>query len=100
MENNRKGDLAEIKAVAWLWEQGYEVFRNVGCTGKIDIVAIKDDEVLKIDVKTICWNGESWSKSGGRKGEINGIKHLYYYNNQLSFKIMEFEIPDKNPYGK
>ena len=52
MNRSRKGDLAEHKAVTWLWEQGYEVFRNCGCSGPIDIVAYKDGECTLIDVKT------------------------------------------------
>lgn len=54
MENNRKGDHAELKAVAWLWEQGYEVFKNSGCTGPIDLVAITPEgDTILIDVKMV-----------------------------------------------
>ena len=35
---NRKGDLAEFYAVTWLWDNGYEVFKNCGCDGFIDLV--------------------------------------------------------------
>ena len=53
MDNpNRKGDLAEYYAVTWLWDNGYEVFVNAGCTGPIDMIAYKDGEVKLIDVKT------------------------------------------------
>jgi Holliday junction resolvase-like predicted endonuclease len=48
----RKGDLAEYYAVTWLWDRGYEVFPNAGCSGPIDIVAFKDGEATLIDVKT------------------------------------------------
>jgi len=50
---NRKGDLAEFYAVTWLWDNGYEVFKNCGCDGFIDLVA-RDPEgqVTLIDVKT------------------------------------------------
>jgi len=53
MEKNRLGDLSEIKAVAWLWKEGYEVFRNMGCTGKVDLIATKDGIIKLIDVKTL-----------------------------------------------
>ena len=36
---NMKGDLAEFYAVTWLWDNGYEVFKNCGCDGFIDLVA-------------------------------------------------------------
>ena len=51
-DDSRKGDLAEYYAVTWLWDNGYEVFRNTGCTGPIDMVAIKNGETTFIDVKT------------------------------------------------
>lgn len=51
---NRKGDLGEILAVSWLWLRGYEVFRNAGCTGPIDLVAVDPmGDIHLIDVKTI-----------------------------------------------
>lgn len=50
---NRKGDLAEYYAVTWLWDNGYEVFRNSGCSGPIDMVAMDSKgEIILIDVKT------------------------------------------------
>jgi len=88
---NRKGDLVEIKAVAWLWEQEYEVFRNVGCTGSVDMVAIKEEEVIKIDVKSINWNGESWNK--GNYSNDESIKLLFFYKGKFSFSLLDFEIP-------
>ena len=39
-DSNRKGDFAEYYAVTWLWDNGYEVFQNSGCTGPIDMIAI------------------------------------------------------------
>ncbi len=52
-ELSRKGDFAEYYAVTWLWDNGYEVFQNCGCTGPIDLVATdKKGNTLLIDVKT------------------------------------------------
>ena len=42
-DSNRKGDFAEYYAVTWLWDNGYEVFQNSGCTGPIDIIAMDKD---------------------------------------------------------
>ena len=50
--DNRKGDLAEFYAVTWLWDKGYEVFKNCGCSGPIDLIATKDGKMTYIDVKT------------------------------------------------
>lgn len=53
MNRKHQGALAEIIATAWLLKEGYEVFRNVSSHGLIDIVAIRADEILRLDVKTI-----------------------------------------------
>lgn len=47
------GSWSEIIASAWLLELGYEVFRNVSDKGPIDLIAIKNNEVTFIDVKSI-----------------------------------------------
>jgi|TARA_R110000822_G_scaffold198059_1_gene336173 Holliday junction resolvase-like predicted endonuclease len=51
--SSRKGDLAEYYAVTWLWDNGYEVFPNAGCTGPVDMIATKNGVVTLIDVKTL-----------------------------------------------
>jgi Holliday junction resolvase-like predicted endonuclease len=50
---NRKGDLAEYYAVTWLWDNGYEVFKNCGCDGFVDLV-VRDPQgnIKLIDVKS------------------------------------------------
>ena len=45
------GARSEMIACVWLLDQGYEVFRNVSQFGLIDVVAIKGDEVLRLDIK-------------------------------------------------
>lgn len=53
MSPSRAGDFAEYYAVTWLWDQGYQVFKNCGCDGPIDLIAIaEDDSIILIDVKT------------------------------------------------
>ena len=39
MSDSRKGDFAEFYAVTWLWDQGYDVFKNCGCDGMVDLIA-------------------------------------------------------------
>jgi hypothetical protein len=58
MNKKHKGAHMEIRAAAWLLEQGYEVFRNVSPYGEIDLVAIKDGVVTALDVKC-CYSGRS-----------------------------------------
>ena len=43
---------SELLAQVWLAKNNYYVFKNIDNTCPIDIVAIKDKEILLIDVKT------------------------------------------------
>lgn len=50
---SRKGDMAEYYAVTWLWDQGYEVFQNSGCSGPVDMLVMDNKgDITLIDVKT------------------------------------------------
>lgn len=51
---SRMGDISEHYAITWLWDRGYEVFKNCGCSGMADMIAWDQDkrEVIFIDVKT------------------------------------------------
>ena len=78
-ELSRKGDFAEYYAVTWLWDNGYEVFKNCGCTGLVDLIAVnKHGKVTFIDVKT----------RSGRSGRTRTEEQL-----KLDVKILNF-LPD------
>ena len=49
-----KGDKAEYIAAMWWWDQGYLVCRNMSQQGAVDLVAIREHEVILIDVKSVC----------------------------------------------
>ena len=51
-DSSRRGDFAEYYAITWLWDNGWEVFRNCGCTGPVDLIAMDGDKITLIDVKT------------------------------------------------
>ena len=48
---SRLGDVAELYAITWLWDEGFEVFYNAGSTGAVDVIGIKNGEVYLFDVK-------------------------------------------------
>jgi hypothetical protein len=52
VEKKHRGAYNELAACQWLLAQGYEVFRNVSPYGLVDVVAVRGDEILKIDVKS------------------------------------------------
>ena len=43
--DKRTGDITEITACNLLLKEGYEGFRNLCCTGPVDIVVIKDNKL-------------------------------------------------------
>lgn len=77
MDDKHKGSYAELRAAAWLLDQGYDVFRNVSQHGKIDIVAIKDGVIRCFDVKK--------SYRGG--SPVSGVEYLSM-NDDGSFRAM------------
>ena len=73
---NRIGDLAEHYAITWLWDNGYHVFKNCGCTGPVDIVAMSPEgEITLIDVKSYK-DGRLASKTDVQK-KLN-VQYLHY----------------------
>ena len=58
---SRLGDIAEYVVVTEALKRGADVYKNVGCTGKTDIVIAIEGLTLHIDVKV-----EEWSATAGR----------------------------------
>jgi Holliday junction resolvase-like predicted endonuclease len=90
--DSRKGDMAEFYAVTWLWDNGYEVFKNCGCTGLVDLIALKDGDTTLIDVKTAQpqlhkETGNNLTKCTGRNKEQvkQGVQLLMF--NALTRKL-------------
>ena len=50
-DRSRIGDYWEYYVVLEAWSRGAEVFKNVGCSGPIDLILVWNDMVLKCDVK-------------------------------------------------
>jgi hypothetical protein len=50
--DKHRGAQAELFACAYLLGEGYEVFRNISPCGPADIIACKDTDLLRIDVKS------------------------------------------------
>ncbi|MDA9624600.1 hypothetical protein N9S40_00020 [Candidatus Pelagibacter sp.] len=73
-DSSRKGDLAEYYAVTWLWDNGYEVFKNTGCTGLVDMIAMKEGMTTFIDVKTMT--KDKSTNYRGKSGRTDEQKKL------------------------
>jgi len=95
-EINRAGDMAEHYAVTWLWDKGYEVFKNCGCTGAIDLIAVSETgKVRLIDVKSYSVPEGSEERTRKPSGVRNkeqkklGVELLHYNMNTRKLRFVE-----------
>lgn len=89
-DTNRLGDIAEYVVIAEALKRGAEVFKNVGCTGKTDIVLYFCGEVLHVDVKTEKWDPRS--NTYYSPGKADAVQHRVLVNPD-TWKV-------RWPYGK
>lgn len=76
-----RGACSELIACSWLLEHGWEVFRNVSQHGDVDIVAMKGDEILFLDVKSVNGDQNYRNRSGLTEHQLaKGIKALYVFD--------------------
>ena len=96
-DSSRKGDLAEFYAVTWLWDNGYEVFKNCGCSGPIDLI-VRDSKgnIKLIDVKTAQpqlhkETGNNVTKGGSRSPEQVeiGVQLLQFEPDTRTLRFVE-----------
>ena len=86
IDPNIKGDMAEHYAITYLWDNGYQVFRNCGCTGPIDIVAVDSKGNVKlIDVKS--YKDSSLSARTPAQKEL-GVQYLHYNSKTRKLKFV------------
>ncbi len=52
MHTKTKGTIGELAVTKALYEMGYSVFSEIGDNCKVDLIAIKEDKILKIQVKS------------------------------------------------
>jgi hypothetical protein len=96
IRDKHAGAKSELIACAWLLSCGYDVFRNVSPHGASDVVAIKGDELLKIDIKS---NSHRHAPPRLKQSQINeGIKALYVKPDGSCFLDMNPEVMFHFPY--
>ncbi len=93
---SRTGDFAEYYAVTWLWDNGYEVFQNSGCTGPVDMIAIDENgKTILIDVKTKskdtrCKSMKATSGGGRTKKQVElGVQILAFDPRNRSLRFVK-----------
>lgn len=84
---SRIGDMAEHYAITWLWDQGYQVFKNCGCTGAIDLIAMSPEGQLRLlDVKSYK-DGRLSSRTVLQK-EL-GVQYLHFNSETRKLRFVE-----------
>ena len=91
---SRSGDMAEHYAVTWLWDNGYEVFTNAGCTGMVDMIAMdREGNTIKIDVKSDSWSEQRQKKvhkhSRTDKQKEQGVQIVSYNPDTRKLRFVE-----------
>ena len=89
--DNRKGDKAEFYAITWLWDNGYEVFKNCGCSGPIDLIATKNGKTTFIDVKTK--SGRS-GRTRSKEQRALGVQLLNYNSKTRKLNFVKHKNND------
>lgn len=86
---NRIGEVVELKAILWLAEQGFEVYRNNFRTGPADLIAMSPDgQLTAIDVKKVADAERNDNRiNHPRKTEEQQLLNicLLYYNEKTDF---------------
>jgi Holliday junction resolvase len=71
ISTGKTGAISELLVCANLLEKGYEVFRSVSQDCSCDLLAMKDNKILKIEVKTVAINKNGSLNYGIAKKNIN-----------------------------
>ena len=77
-DSSRIGDIAELYAITWLWDEGFEVFYNAGSTGAVDMVAIKDNEVYLFDVKSNSSDAATNASGRTKLQKEMGVQYIVF----------------------
>lgn len=95
------GSCTELKALVYLTELGYEVFRNPHPNGLVDVVALDPatGEVLLLDIKTSPEEISPKSKLTADQEKLN-VKLLNYVVNEDKWVLDSKIEPKENPVDK
>ena len=86
-DSSRIGDMAEHYAITWLWDNGYQVFRNCGCTGPVDLVAMAPNGDIKLlDVKS--YKHTNLSSRTPLQKEL-GVQYVHFNSETRKMRFVE-----------
>jgi len=92
MHTKAKGNVGELAVAKDLTLKGYSVFVELGDLSKIDLIAIKEEKLTRIQVKTV------WDSSDGAisiSSRSSGPGYTYNYTSR-DIDIMALYIADRD----
>jgi len=92
MNTQQQGSIGELKVAADLMEKGYFVFTEISNNSRIDIIAMKDNKLTRIQVKAYNEkNGFVEVRSGKR-----GLKDYKYEYEKDDFDLVALYVPNRD----
>jgi hypothetical protein len=73
--------------------RGADVFRNVSCVGKADLVFVKEGDVLKVDVKTLYLDPRTNTYASNSEKPLPGIYHVLIDNENWKPRWNKRHVP-------
>jgi len=73
--------------------RGADVFRNVSCVGKADLIFMKEGDVLKVDVKTLYFDPRSNTYASNSEKPLPGIYHVLIDNENWKPRWNKRHVP-------
>lgn len=98
MKQTKKGHFAELAAAAILTKNNYDVFHPLQGHGPVDLVAVKDGEIILLDIKTNAKRVNAGRVTPSRitrqrsdKQKRMGVRIAYYDIEDLQLHITDHE---------
>lgn len=84
MDRKTKGRLAEAKVIAFLIEQGYEVYLPFSNNSKYDVIVYKEGIIKRVSVKytSVIQNSTTWKVELRQIFRGNGVVNINKFNSK------------------
>lgn len=105
MHSKQIGSIGELKVAADLMKKGYSVFTELGDLSTVDLIALKDTDVIRIQVKSLSDKDDVVDLDMWKKGPSYHVKYteelvdifaVYVPEKDIVFYVNWEEIGDKS----
>lgn len=92
MNTQQQGSIGELKVAADLLEKGYNVFTEISGNSRVDLIAMKDNKLTKIQVKAYNEKNNIVEVRAAKRGPKG---YTYGYQKE-DFDIIALYVPNKD----